>query len=117
MVLLTLTVASKAAVDEFCARKTPVKEEKEQIERLSKLELGSAIEHYDLVDVSRYCVQQSRTSENGDDDARSWRLEALLKDAVVYRPPPDPKPEPVSPLNGFCCGLPAQTEFMLDIRI
>lgn len=95
MVLLTVTPAAKAALEQYCGlrMKEQVDEEvKERLEQLSKADLGSPIEHQELIDVSQFMVRHHK-----DDDrvAKHWRLDALLKGATVYRPPPVPKPEPV----------------------
>lgn len=96
MVLLTVTTAGKAAVDEYCKLNTAASDgDQGRLEKLSKTELGSPIEHHELIDISKYLVQKHR---GRNDAAREWRLETLLKGAAVYQPPPPPKPEPVSHL-------------------
>ena len=99
MVLLTLTPAAKAAVAEYSRikrRENDSRDEglEEKLERLSRIELGSPVEHHDLIDISAFLVQQCR-KESEDDLAKDWRLDSLLKGALVYRPPPPSKPEPV----------------------
>lgn len=96
MVLLTITPAAKAALSEYCERQKDVDEgysdeAKERREKLSTAEIGSPIEHHELVEASRFLVQNSQGV------AQKWRLDTLLKGANIYQPPPPPKPEPVSP--------------------
>ena len=104
MVLLTLTPAAKAAVEEYCRLKREVTEDEggegeAKLEHLSKVELGNPVDHSDLIDISRYLVRKNRKNDE-DAVAREWRLDALLKGALVYQPPPTPKPEPVSLMKG-----------------
>ena len=94
MVQLTLTAAGKAAVDEYCILNKSMGHDQQTCERLSRLQPGSPIEHNDLVDISQFLVDSSRGDEQTT--SRKWRLDTLLKGAVVYQPPPTPKPEPVS---------------------
>ena len=96
MVSLTLTTAGKAAVDEYCRLHKLGDQSDEKLERLSAIELGSPIDHNDLIDISRSLVQKSHKGQDGEISIKQWRLDTLLKGATVYRPPPAPKPEPVS---------------------
>lgn len=97
MVLLTITPAAKVAIDEYCKRQKDVDEGysdevKERHEKLSSADVGSAIEHTELLEVSKFMVQ----AVNGVDGiAKQWRLETLLKGANIYKPPPPPKREQV----------------------
>lgn len=95
MVQLTVTAAGKAAVEEYCRLKSAAGEgeENERLETLSKTDLGSPVDPHELVDISKYLVEKHRGSS---EVAKEWRLETLLKGAVVYQPPPPPKPEKVS---------------------
>ncbi|KAM3414091.1 ATP-dependent RNA helicase chl1 [Cercospora zeina] len=93
MVLLTITPAAKAALSEYFTRLQDVDEgysdeAKERREKLSTAEIGSPVEHHELVEVSRFLVQ------NVQGAAQEWSLDTLLKGANVYQPPPPPKPEP-----------------------
>lgn len=92
MVLLTVTPAAKAAIDAYLEVETGEADNDKtakQREQLSQAEVGSPIEHHQLVSISRHLVQHSGGS------ARQWRLDTLLKGATVYQAPPPPKPEPV----------------------
>ena len=102
MVLLTLTAAGKAAIDEYCrCYRTDDDEKENRLERLSGIELGSPIDHNDLIDISRFLVERSSRTQDERVTPKEWRLDALLKGATVYRPPPAPKPEPVSRDNEY----------------
>ncbi|PPJ53833.1 hypothetical protein CBER1_03242 [Cercospora berteroae] len=96
MVLLTITPAAKAALSHYCGRQKDVDggysdEAKERREKLSTAEIGSPIEHHELVEVSRFLVQNAQgTAEL----KQKWHLDTLLKGANMYQPPPPPKPEP-----------------------
>ena len=96
MVKLTVTVAAKAAIEEYCriSWESASEEDDEQLHRLSVLDQGEPIDHHDLIRISQFLVQDYR---DGDEDlsARPWRLEMLLKGANIHRPTPPPKPEPV----------------------
>ena len=99
MVLLTVTSDVKAATEEYCRLKQDTNDEEVHdggvnLEELSKTELGSPMDHNDLIAISRFLVRRS-----GEQDenwvAKEWRLDALVQGANVYQPPPPPKPEPV----------------------
>lgn len=95
MVLLTTTPAAKVALVEYCRRQKDIDggcsdEAKERREKLSTTEIGSPLEHHELVEISRFLVHDAAS-----DIAKAWRLDSLLKGAHVYQPPPPSKPEPV----------------------
>jgi TMEM199 family protein len=101
MVQLTITAAAKAAIEEYCRLKRASEGEDEEqlakLQTLSKAELGSPIDHHELVHISKYLVQQHKDGRSATEDrlAKQWRLDTLLKGATIYQPPPPPKPEPV----------------------
>lgn len=99
MVQLTVTPAAKAAIGEYCGlreagRSLNDAEDVTKLEVLRTANLGSPIDHHELISVSRCLVQRHR-DEFGK-APREVHLDALLKGATVYRPPRPPKPEPVS---------------------
>lgn len=96
MVLLTATEAAKAAIEKYCKLNEDAGEidGKEKLQRLKNVDIGSPVEHADLIEVSRYLVDAHR-QQGRDNQIRQWRLDALLKGATIYRRPPAPKPEPV----------------------
>lgn len=99
MVLLTVTVATRKGIEEYCKSKSSLaterdKESKERLEKLSRLSEGDPIEHDDVIEVSRFLLKNNK-KEHEETLVKEWRLETFLKGAVVYRPPPPEKPEPV----------------------
>ena len=96
---LTLTPAAKTAIAEFCNLKREANEGEsgdveKDLEMLSNIELGNPIDHIRLIDISNFLVQQGR-KEDENAVRKEWRLETLLKGALVHEPPSLPKPEPV----------------------
>jgi TMEM199 family protein len=95
MVLLSVTPLSLDAIKKYCDLSPNLKEdEKEWLEKLSGLAPGDPIDHNDLIKISHFLVDIEKEADN-DALVKRWRMEKLLKGAVVYRPPPPPKPEPV----------------------
>lgn len=97
MVLLTVTPAAKAAIERYSALRTSDDFADNsgsdlQIEQLSALEIGSPIDHENLIKVSTL-LKQCRHRESINN--QPWRLDDLLKGASVYQPPPPAKAEPV----------------------
>ncbi|KAF2858890.1 hypothetical protein K470DRAFT_220322 [Piedraia hortae CBS 480.64] len=81
MVRLTITEAAKAAVDEY-----------QRVKRGNDFEdahVGSPIDHDDLIKVSQFLV--NRSSDHSQQ--KKWRLDTLLKGAMVYQSRPPPKRE------------------------
>lgn len=99
MVLLTLTAAAKAAIDEYCTLPKDGKAAQDdgaaaRLEALRHADLGTPIEHEDLLKISTRLTQKCR--QDGEESIpKSWRLDSLLKGARVYQAPLPPKPEPV----------------------
>jgi len=93
MVLLTTTQAAKAAIDDYVALHAD-DENNDRLERLGKVSLDGPVEHADLIAISK----SARNGRNTDRalPLQACRMEALLKGATIHRPPPPPKPEPVS---------------------
>ncbi|KAK3069158.1 hypothetical protein LTR53_012724 [Teratosphaeriaceae sp. CCFEE 6253] len=112
MVRLTATAAAKAAIDEYCRQKETDAEtlaiDGETIwEDLSHVEPGSPVEHNHLIEVSKYLVERSKAR---GDETKSWRLDSLLKGALVYQPPLPPKPEPTAEYKALMRRLRAREE-------
>ena len=100
MVLLTVTKAAKSAVDEFCQQRGYATEhgsDPELCSRLAKVQVGSTIEHHELIQISKYLLERIRDNEDPamHKEASKWRIDTLLRGATVYQVPPPPKPEPV----------------------
>lgn len=99
MVLLTVTPAAKAAIKEYCklrkdSQDCEYDELGAKLSELSSAEIGSPIDHNDLIELSTFLLRNTR---NDDETrvAKGWRLDSLLKGANVFQAPPAPKPEPV----------------------
>ena len=103
MVLLTVTAAAKAALNEYIRLQGGVEGSADLQAKLTAYtgaSIGSPIKHQDLVDVSRYLMAQGSESVAKDPAvSRAWRLDIILRGAEVYRSPPPPKPEPVSSMT------------------
>ena len=94
MVLLTTTQAAKAAIDDYLALHADNQENdslRQRLERLEKVSLDGPVEHADLIAISKSAREDGNATKT-----RQFRLDILLKGAIVYQPPPPPKPEPVS---------------------
>lgn len=101
MVLLTVTPATKAAIEEYCKlRKGSTDSEREEfgvrLSELSTVEIGSPVDHSKLIEVSKFLLRKTRDDAESA-VAKEWRLDKLLKGANVFQAPPTPKPEPVRP--------------------
>lgn len=103
MVQLTITSAAQSAIVEYC-RVRAAKDETDgeatalELDKLLKADIGSPVDHHELVEISKYLIRQSKDgSESIDGEvAKAWRLDTLLKGATVYRSFPPPSKEPVS---------------------
>lgn len=93
MVLLTLTAAARAAIDEYSTLVDGGDAGSEALGcEINNCLVGSPIGHQMLVDLSSYLVQRAGANIEA---AKRWRLDALLKGASVYQPPPPTKTEHV----------------------
>ena len=100
MVQLTVTPAAKAAIQQyFEAEQKELSADLNEVdtkwETLRTADVGSPVDHEDLIRLSSLLVQDARR-EGAKTVVKEWRLESLLKGAKVYKEPPRPKPEPVS---------------------
>ncbi|KAI7242208.1 hypothetical protein KC330_g133 [Hortaea werneckii] len=100
MVLLTVTPTAKVVIEEYCAKPQHGQQDDQpgsdlDVQALSQLQVGSPIEHHQLVTLSQVLVRRGKVSghEAGGD---RYRLDNILRGAKLYRPPPLPKKEPVS---------------------
>lgn len=98
MVLLTVTPAAKAAIDQWQASK-PIDADRKQdtLDHLQALEVGNPVEHEDLVTLSRHLRQYGREQSS---ESSAWTLDNLLRGARIHQPPPPLKAEPVSLICG-----------------
>ncbi|KAF2772684.1 hypothetical protein EJ03DRAFT_190187 [Teratosphaeria nubilosa] len=111
MVRLTLTPAANAALEEYCALTDVASKDenkRQAIKHLIRLQIGDPIDHQMLLDASQYLVQQAKC--NGDELAKPWRLDTLLKGSTIYNPPPTPKPEPTPEYKALMRRLTEQEE-------
>lgn len=93
MVLLTLSEAGKAAIEQYCQSAEDSADDSDLSHAaLKKLEVGSAISHASLIQISRTLLENKT---KGVEESLAWRLDTLLKGSSIYIPPPPPKPEPV----------------------
>lgn len=102
MVLLTVTDAAQKAIEAFRGFDAATLANDIPLEDSG---VGSPIEHWKLVEISKTLVQQSINAEDAD-VSKHWRLDALLKGSTIYRPPPPPKKEqvhtPCSEMKEIC---------------
>lgn len=89
MVLLTLTPAAKSAVELYNQLSDQKEHGLPSEPSLSEPAVGAPVSHAQLIQVAR-SLRQSRLPNKND-----FRLDALLKGANIYVPPPRPKPQPV----------------------
>ena len=102
MVLLTVTPTAKFVIEEYCANPEHGQQDDQSgsdlnVQALSQLQVGSPIEHHQLVALSNLLVGRGKVSGHEAGRAR-YRLDNILKGAKLYQPPPLPKKEPVSDL-------------------
>jgi hypothetical protein len=97
MVLLTLTPTAKAALQEYHKALPNLDEaalkNRDHWEKLSTAEVGSPIDHHDLLTVAKSFAARN---DETDSQSQTRRLDVLLRGSAVYQPPPPQKPEPVS---------------------
>lgn len=101
MVLLTVTPAIKVAISALIesgkgAENGSGEDFTTKLEGWKAAETGSPIDHSDLIQVSQQLVATARMNGRAE-LAREWRLDTLLKGAMVYQKPLPPKSEPVRP--------------------
>lgn len=97
MVLLTVTPAAKDAIELY--NRLGLRDEQPSGEpSLAAPAVGNPVAHGQLIDISRALkeLQNKKGFEEEDDMTVDVRLDALLKGARVWTPPPKPKPEQVS---------------------
>ncbi|KAK0938983.1 hypothetical protein LTR29_009473 [Friedmanniomyces endolithicus] len=110
MVKLIVTSVANDAINEYCAKKRLRESvvddaEEARLQRLSRLDSGKPVEHHDLIEVSGVLTERGKGP-----DASRYRLDVLLKGALIYQPPPPPKPEPTPQYKVLMQRLRAQEE-------
>ena len=102
MVLLTMTAASVAAVQE-CVRlgfKNATEAKSSAEPQLDDPEVGKPISHGQLIDISRHLKKHYQDAIHEEPQV-PYHLDQLLRGSHVYISPPPPKKEPVSDLPPF----------------
>lgn len=102
MVLLTVTPTAKVLIGEYCAESRHGQRDGQpgsdlDVQTLSQLQVGSPIEHHQLIALSKVLIGRGKASDHEAGGAR-YRLDNILRGAQLYQPPPLPKKEPVSDL-------------------
>nr|POE75781.1 hypothetical protein CFP56_67800 [Quercus suber] len=95
MVQLVLTPAGRIALQEYSAAKR--ESETAPLDGCSNIAVGDPVDHHRLIEASRYLINRDRN----DETASKWRLDGLLRGAVIYKSPPPSRPEPVSLFSLF----------------
>ncbi|KAI7664028.1 hypothetical protein KC318_g7974 [Hortaea werneckii] len=114
MVLLTVTPTAKVVIEEYCANPQHGQQDDQSgsdldVQALSQLQVGSPIEHHQLVALSRLLVGRGKVSGHEAGRAR-YRLDNILKGAKLYQPPPLPKKEPTPEYKALMQRLREQEE-------
>lgn len=89
MVLLTLTPLAKSAVELYNQSSDHKHDDSSSDPSLSEPTVGTPVSHAQLIQIARYLRESHLPNKN------DFRLDALLKGANIYVPPPKPKPQPV----------------------
>ncbi|KAG9598940.1 hypothetical protein KCU77_g4019, partial [Aureobasidium melanogenum] len=106
MVLLTLTPAAKSAVELYSQLSDQKHDDTLSDPSLSEPTVGAPVSHAQLIQVARSLRESCLPNKN------DFRLDALLKGANIYVPPPKPKPQPVCQTPTLTSsGLPVLTCF------
>ncbi|KAG9680728.1 hypothetical protein KCU95_g15295, partial [Aureobasidium melanogenum] len=90
MVLLTLTPAARSAVELYNQLSDQKHDDTLSDPSLSEPTVGAPVSHAQLIQVARFLRGTDIPNKN------DFRLDALLKGANIYVPPPKPKPQPTA---------------------
>jgi hypothetical protein len=93
MVLLSMTPAIADVVNDYLS--TSGHPDSTEDSTLASPQPGNPISHEQLIRISR-CLRTHYGKSSVDRKSKPCSLNDLLKGCTVYRPPPVPKPEPVS---------------------
>ncbi|KAI4733133.1 hypothetical protein E4T50_16307 [Aureobasidium sp. EXF-12298] len=99
MVLLTLTPTAKSAVELYNQLSDQKYHDTSSDPSLSEPTIGAAVSHAQLIQVARFLRETDIPNKN------DFRLDALLKGANIYVPPPKPKPQPTSEYTALMARL------------
>lgn len=112
MVLLTLTPTAKSAVELYNQLSDQKYHDTSSDPSLSEPTIGAPVSHAQLIQVARFLRESHLPNKN------DFRLDALLKGANIYVPPPKPKSQPVcKPATSTSSQLPFADMFPPDCRI
>ncbi|KAG9560590.1 hypothetical protein KCU71_g3973, partial [Aureobasidium melanogenum] len=104
MVLLTLTPAAKSAVELYSQLSDQKHDDTLSDPSLSEPTVGAPVSHAQLIQVARFLRESCLPNKN------DFRLDALLKGANIYVPPPKPKPQPTAEYTALMARLRREEE-------
>ncbi|KAG9603337.1 hypothetical protein KCU77_g1815, partial [Aureobasidium melanogenum] len=104
MVLLTLTPTAKSAVELYNQFSDQKHDGPSSKPSLSEPTLGAPVSHAQLIQVARFLRESHLPNKN------DFRLDALLKGANIYVPPPKPKPQPTAEYTALMARLRREEE-------
>ncbi|KAG9642392.1 hypothetical protein KCU95_g13635, partial [Aureobasidium melanogenum] len=99
MVLLTLTPTAKSAVELYNRLSDQKYHDTSSDPSLSEPTVGAPVSHAQLIQVARFLRETDISNKN------DFRLDALLKGANIYVPPPKPKPQPTAEYTALMARL------------
>ncbi|KAH0378319.1 hypothetical protein KCU92_g8796, partial [Aureobasidium melanogenum] len=99
MVLLTLTPTAKSAVELYNQLSDQKYDVTSSDPSLSEPTIGAPVSHAQLIQVARFLRETDIPNKN------DFRLDALLKGANIYVPPPKPKPQPTAEYTALMARL------------
>ncbi|KAI7091026.1 hypothetical protein KC356_g1060 [Hortaea werneckii] len=114
MALLTVTPTAKGVIEEYSLEPQHGQQDDQSgsgldVQALSQLQIGSPIEHHQLVALSKVLVGRSKVRSDEAGGAR-YRLDNILRGAKLYQPPPLPKKEPTPEYKALMKRLREQEE-------
>ncbi|KAG9569028.1 hypothetical protein KCU71_g2590, partial [Aureobasidium melanogenum] len=104
MVLLTLTPTAKSAVELYNQLSDQESDDTSSDPSLSEPTIGAPVSHAQLIQVARFLRETDIPNKN------DFRLDALLKGANIYVPPPKPKPQPTAEYTALMARLRREEE-------
>lgn len=112
MVLLILTPTAKSAVELYNQLSDQKQDDTSSDPSLTEPTVGDPVSHAQLIQVAHFLRDSHLPNKN------DFRLDALLKGANIYVPPPKPKPQPVCTCSSLTPShVPLTDVFLPDCRI
>ncbi|KAH0021302.1 hypothetical protein KCU78_g6184, partial [Aureobasidium melanogenum] len=99
MVLLSLSSTAKSAVELYNQLSDQKYHDTSSDPSLSEPTIGAPVSHAQLIQVARFLRETDIPNKN------DFRLDALLKGANIYVPPPKPKPQPTAEYTALMARL------------